>query len=79
MINHVTVWIKITQYDEKRAISITNLVETMFLTRYPRPMEITYDQVSEFIGHEFRKFPIEEEYGKTANLNTSVNTTFTMF
>ena len=32
-----------------------NLVETTWLTRYPRPMEITYYQGSEFIGHEFRK------------------------
>ena len=39
----------------KRAISIANLVETAWLSRYPRPVEITYDQGLEFIGHEFRK------------------------
>ena len=37
-IDTVTEWFKITQYDEKIAISITNLVETMWLTRYPIPM-----------------------------------------
>ena len=45
MIDPVTVWFEITQYDNKRALSITNLVETTWLTRYPRPMEIMYDQV----------------------------------
>ena len=54
IIDIITGWFKITQYEDKRAISIANLVETMWLTRYPRPTEITYDQGSEFIGHEFR-------------------------
>ena len=37
MIESVTGWYKITQYYDKRAISIKNLVETMWLTRYPVP------------------------------------------
>ena len=38
-------------------IEYTNgdLVETMWLTRYHRSMDLTYDQGSEFIGHEFIK------------------------
>ena len=44
MIDPVTGWFEITQYDDKRAISITNLVETTWLSRYPRPIEIKYDQ-----------------------------------
>ena len=55
MIDPLTGWFEITQYYDKIAINIANLVEIMWLTRYPRPMEITYDQGSEFIGHEFRK------------------------
>ena len=43
MIDPVTRWYEITQYDDKRVISITELVETTGLTRYPRPMEITYE------------------------------------
>ena len=46
---------EITQYNNKRAIYIANLVENTWLSRYPRPVEITYDQGSDFIGHEFRK------------------------
>ena len=75
MIDPVTGWFKITQYDNKRLISIAELVETTWLTRYPRPMEITYDQGSEFIGHEFRKYLIETEYSITANPSTSGNPT----
>ena len=55
----VTGWFEITQYDDKISITIANLVETMWLTRYPRPTEITYDQGSEFISHELRKPLIE--------------------
>ena len=59
-IDPVPVWFKITQYYNKKVISIANLVETTWSTLYPRPMEITYDQGSEFIDHEFRKYLIEE-------------------
>ena len=55
LIDPVTGWIEIAQYLGKRAISIANLVETMLLSRYPIPTEITYYQVTEFIGHEFRR------------------------
>ena len=44
MIDNVTRWFKIAQYKDKIAISISNLVETTWLSRYPRPIEITYDQ-----------------------------------
>ena len=60
MIDPITVWFEITQYNNKIVISIANLVETMWLSRYPIPMEVTHDQVSEFIGREFIKSLIEE-------------------
>ena len=44
MIDPVTRWFEITQYNKKREISIAELVKTMWLTRYPRLMEIMYDQ-----------------------------------
>ena len=46
MIDHVTGWFKTTQYDDKRAMHIVNLVGTTWLARYPRPMEMTYKQGS---------------------------------
>ena len=44
IINPVTGWFEIVQYDDKIAITIVNLVETTWQSRYPRPIEITYDQ-----------------------------------
>ena len=74
MIYTVTGWFEIAQYDDKRAISIANLVESTWLYRYPRPIEIMYDQVSGFIGHNFRKFLIEIGYKITAKPSTYGNT-----
>ena len=71
MIDPATGWIKITQYDNKIAITITNLVETTLLTRYPRPMEVMYDQGSEIIGHEFIKPLIQKENGIIPKPRTS--------
>ena len=59
MIYPVTGWFEITQHDYKTTTSIENLVETTWLTRYPRQRETTYDQGSEFIGNDFRKYLIE--------------------
>ena len=42
MIDPVTGWFIMTKYDDKRAIPIEKLVENTWLTKYHRPMEITY-------------------------------------
>ena len=44
MTDPVTGRIEIAQYDDKKSISITNLVENTWLSRFPRPIEITDDQ-----------------------------------
>ena len=38
MIGRVIGWFEITQYDDKIEISITNLVETTWMSRYPIPI-----------------------------------------
>ena len=40
------------------------------MSRYPIPIEITYDQEKHLSGHEFGKSLIEEEYGITAKPRT---------
>ena len=55
MIDPVTGWFEIAQYNDNIYISIANLVETTWMYRYRRQIKITYDQGSEIIGHEFRK------------------------
>ena len=37
-------WFEITQYDNRRELTIAQLLETMCLTMYPWPTEITYYQ-----------------------------------
>ena len=38
MIDNVIGWFEMTKYDNKRVISIVNLVGNTWLTRYSRPM-----------------------------------------
>ena len=54
-------------------MQITNLVAIMWISGYPRPMDITYDQGRKFTGLEFRKSLIEMEYGITVKPSTLVN------
>ena len=79
MIETITEWFEITQYNNKKSTTIENLVETTGLVRYSWPVEITYDWRGEFLGREFKRTLIEQEYGnktKPASLgNTQSNTT----
>ena len=51
------------QHDNKRAISTVNLVGTKWLSRYPIPTEIMYDQGSKIIGHEIKKILLKHNMG----------------
>ena len=44
MIDALTGWFEVVRYDDKKSILIATVVETTWLSRYPRPIEITYDQ-----------------------------------
>ena len=50
MIYPITRWFEVTQYSYKKAKTITKLLETTWLARYPWTAEITYDQGGEFLG-----------------------------
>ena len=43
----------------------------MGLCKYPRPKIITYDLGNEFLGHEFEKNLIQNEYRIKANYETT--------
>ena len=43
MIDPVTGWFKIKQYDDKKSITVSNIIEQEWLARYPRPYLITLD------------------------------------
>jgi hypothetical protein len=53
MIDPATGWFEIKQYDDKRSITVANIVEQEWLTYYPQPSLITLDRNSEFIGQDF--------------------------
>ena len=44
MIEPVTEWFEVTQYSNKKATMIVNLVETMWLAWYTWRVEITHDR-----------------------------------
>jgi transposase InsO family protein len=62
MIDPATGWFEVHEYDDKRSITVANIVEQEWLSRYPWPTQITYDRGSEFIGTEFQKL-IKRDYG----------------
>ena len=49
MVDSVMEWFKTTQYINKKAIQIENLVGGKWLTMYPWPTKTKYDQESEMI------------------------------
>ena len=61
MIDPATGWFEMRECPDKEAITIANLVEQTWLTRYPWPNMITFDKGKEFMG-EFAKM-VETDYG----------------
>ena len=60
MIDPATGWFEIAEITTKRADNIANVLEQVWLTRYPWPEKITYDRGTEFQA-EFTKM-IQEDY-----------------
>jgi hypothetical protein len=44
MIDPTTGWFEIAQYDDKKSITIANIVEQQWLTRYPLPTQVIFDR-----------------------------------
>jgi hypothetical protein len=61
MIDPATGWFEIQQYDDKQSITVANVVEQEWFSRYPWPTQITFDRGSEFIGHDFQTM-IKKDY-----------------
>ena len=60
MIDPVMSWFKIIQYKDKKVMTIVTLIKTTWMTRYPWPMEIMFEQGLYFIGHKFKNSLIQE-------------------
>ena len=63
MIDPDTGWFEVTQYRDKKAMTIANFVETTWLVRYPWLVDITYNRGGELHGHKFKNILIENKYG----------------
>ena len=61
MIDPATSLFEMTQIIDKSAITVANIVETTWLTRYPWPSMLIYDRGKEFLG-EFAQM-ISNDYG----------------
>ena len=62
MIDPATGWFEIHQYNDKRSITVANIAEQEWFSRYPWPTQVTYDRGSEFIGKDFQSM-IKNDYG----------------
>jgi transposase InsO family protein len=62
MIDPATGWFEIQQYDDKQSITVANIVEQEWFSRYPWPTQITFDRGSEFMGQDFQDM-IKNDYG----------------
>jgi transposase InsO family protein len=62
MIDPATGWFEIAEYDDKRAITVANIVEQEWFARYPWPTQMIFDRGNEFMGQDFRQM-IKEDYG----------------
>ena len=60
MIDSATGWFEIKQCDDKKSITVANIVKQEWLARYPRPYLITLDQGSEYIGQDFHELCIND-------------------
>ena len=65
MIDPATGWFEIHQYDDKRSITVANIAEQEWFSRYPWPTQVTFDRGSEFIGKDFQQM-IKNDYGVKA-------------
>ena len=61
MIDPATGWFEVKQIRDKQAITIANIIEQTWLSRYPWPTQITYDRGTEFMA-EFAEM-VENDYG----------------
>jgi len=72
MIDPATGWFEVHQFNDKRSITVANIVEQQWFCRYPWPTQITFDRGSEFIGHDFQDM-IKNDYGIKAKPITTRN------
>ena len=64
IVDPLTGWFEMHLFGDKKSITVANIVEQQWLSRYPWPTQITFDRGSEFIGHDFQDM-LKNDYGIT--------------
>jgi transposase InsO family protein len=60
IIDPATGWFEIQQYDDKQSITVANIIEQEWFSRYPWPTQVTFDRESKFISQDFQKMIKED-------------------
>ena len=71
MIDPATGWFEMREIKNKKPINIANIFEQTWLTRYPWPVEITYDRGTEFMA-EFADM-VKDDYDIVTRPSTTRN------
>ena len=62
MIDSASGWFEIHQYGDNQAVTIANVVEQEWFSRYPWPTQVTFDCGKIILGHKFRHM-VSHDYG----------------
>jgi hypothetical protein len=76
MIDPATGWFEIVKATNKSATSIQDLFHNTWLTHYPRPQFIVFENVGKF-KREFKQMCVEDNYGIKAKPTTTHNHCYT--
>ena len=56
-------WFEIMEYNDNKAMTVTNLVETTCLVQYTWQVKIMYNLGRELLGPNFKSILIDQVYG----------------
>src|SRR5688572_5939361 len=59
MIDPASGWYEIYQYDNKKLITVANIAEQEWFTRYSWPTQVTFGRGREYIGKDFQKMSVQ--------------------
>jgi hypothetical protein len=71
IVDPATGWFEIVEVPNKKAVTAAILLDTTWLSRYPRPVQCIFDNGNEFTGFEFQE--MLESYGITPKPTTVKN------
>src|SRR5687767_11559678 len=72
MIDPASGWFEIHQHDDKKSITVASIAEQEWFSRYPWPIQVTFDRGNEFIGKNFTQM-LFNDYGIKKKLITVRN------